>query len=145
MDERELGSLLETFVNRVSHTKGRTVDFMSKASVTVGQAILLNAALTNPGSSPSDLASTMHISLSSASQMIERLAKLGFLDRSEDVKDRRRKAIDVTSKGKVFLEKLRVVRSNELAEGAAGLSVSTRKLLTRAITQALFEFDRMSR
>jgi DNA-binding MarR family transcriptional regulator len=85
----------------------------------------------------------MRISLSSISQMIERLAKLRFLDRSEDAGERRRKTINVTLKAKALLAELKVIRSNEFAEGTAGLSDATRELLTRAVTQALLEFDRM--
>jgi DNA-binding MarR family transcriptional regulator len=144
MPERALGPLLETFVNRVSHTRGRTIAFMSKASITVGQARLLSTARRTPDSSPSDLASAVRISLSSASQMIERLAKQGFLDRREDAGDRRRKTINATPKGKTFLDELRVIRSDEFAEGAAGLSKATRELLAKAIAQALRELESMS-
>ncbi len=83
----------------------------------------------------------MRISLKSVSQMIETLAKLGFLDRSEDAGDRRRKAINVTLKAKAFPDELKAIRSREFAAGAASLSDATRERLAAAIAQALREFD----
>ena len=52
---------------------------MLEASVTAPQVVLMNYAMTVPRSTPSNLAAAMNISLSSISQMIERLVKLGFL------------------------------------------------------------------
>jgi DNA-binding MarR family transcriptional regulator len=141
MAERELGPLLETYVNRVWHTKDRTIDFMSKASVPVSQVILLNAALMKPDSSPSDLASAMRISLSSIRQMIERLAKLRFLDRSEDTGDRRRNTINVSLKAKALLAELKVFARTNLPSQRQDCLTQRAQLLTRAITQALLEFD----
>jgi DNA-binding MarR family transcriptional regulator len=142
----ELGALLEAFVNRVSHPRGRTLSLMSEAQVTLPQVILLNFALTIPDSTPSSLAAIMKISLSSVSQMIERLAKLGFMQRIEDAEDRRRKTIEVTPKAVAFLACLKAVRSEEYAVGTAKLSKATKRLLKEAISRALKELgDRSER
>jgi len=138
-DNDEFGALFEAFVNRVSHSRGRVLNLMAEASVTVPQAILMNFALAAPGSTPSSLASTMAISLPSVSQMIERLARLGFLRRIEDLQDRRRRMIEVTPRAKTFLERLKVVRSAEFAAAAADLSDATRRSLSDALSQALKE------
>ncbi len=135
----DLGALLEAFVNKVSHPRGRVLTFLAKASVTVDQAILLNAALTTPGSTPSSLASTMNVSLPSVSQMIERLAKLALVRRIEDAEDRRRKTIEVTAKGEAFLARLKKVRSAEFAAGTESLSPATRRQLQGALARALKE------
>ena len=138
-DERELGALVEAFVNRISHPRGRVLTFMAKASVTVPQVILLNFALKNPDSAPSSLAATMRVSLPSVSQMIERLVKLGLAQRTEDSEDRRRKMVSVTSKGRILLTRLEAVRAAEYAAGAANLSQVTRWRLSDALSQALQE------
>ena len=138
-DDSELGALIEAFVNRVSHPRGRVLAFMAKASVTVPQVILLNFALKNPDSTPSSLAATMKISLPSASQMIERLVKLRLVRRTEDAEDRRRRTIGVTSKGKSLLTRLEAVRSAEYGAAAANLSPATRRRLSEALAQALRE------
>jgi DNA-binding MarR family transcriptional regulator len=140
-NERELGALVEAFVNRVSHPRGRVLNFMAKASITVPQAILLSFALEIPESTPSSLAASMKISLPSVSQMIERLVKLGLAHRMEDPDDRRRRTINVTSKGRRLLTRLESVRSGEYSAGAAGLSEATRRLLIDALSQALRELS----
>jgi DNA-binding MarR family transcriptional regulator len=105
--------------------------------------MLLNyIALTIPNSTPSTLALTMKISLSSVSQMIERLVGLGLAQRIEDPGDRRRKTIKVTAKARTFMVRLMAVRSAEYAAGTASLSETTRRHLTAALSQALQElFD----
>ncbi|HLW91265.1 MAG TPA: MarR family winged helix-turn-helix transcriptional regulator [Roseiarcus sp.] len=114
---------------------------MSEASVTVPQAILMNYAMTIPRSTPSSLADILGISLSSISQMVDRLVRLGFLNRHEDEMDRRRKTIEVTPKAKAFLDQLRMLRADEFVAGAAALTSETRNLLKTAIARALREFE----
>jgi DNA-binding MarR family transcriptional regulator len=138
-DNDEFGALFEAFVSRVWRPRGRVLNLMAEASITMPQAILLNLALAAPGGTPSSLATTMAISLPSVSQMIERLAKLGFVRRIEDLQDRRRKMIEVTPRAKIFLERLKAVRSAEFAAGAADLSDATRRNLADALSQALKE------
>ena len=135
----DLGALLVAFVNRVSHPRGRAVTFLAKAGITVGQAILLNLAAANPDSTPSSLAAAMRLSLPSASQMLDRLVKLGYLRRREDAADRRRKTISVTRKTHTFLARFRAVRSAEFVAGTAGLTPATRKALIDVLTLALGE------
>jgi DNA-binding MarR family transcriptional regulator len=138
-DKRELGELLEMFVNTVSHPRGRVLEFMSEASVTVPQSILLNFASMIPNCTPSSLAAKLHISLPSASQMIERLVKLELLERMEDASDRRRKVVTATAKGRTFLKRQRALRIVEYAAGTALLTETTRLRLTQALKQALSE------
>ena len=114
---------------------------MAEASVTVPQAILMNYAMTAPHCTPSQLAANMNISLSSISQMIERLVKLGYLRRAEDAGDRRRKTIDVTTKAKTFLGELKALRADKFAVGTAALSIETRAQLGSAVAQALREIE----
>jgi DNA-binding MarR family transcriptional regulator len=136
-----LGGLLEAFMNRVAHPRGRALAFLTRSSVTVDQAILVNHALTRPGSTPTSLAATMNLSLPSISQMIERLAQLGMLRRTEDPADRRRKTIEVTPKARRFLRELQAVRSQEFSAGAAALSPTTQQRLVAALERALTELD----
>lgn len=136
-----LGALLEAFMNRVAHPRGRALAFMTRSSVTVDQAILMNHARTRPGSTPTSLAATMNLSLPSISQMIERLARLGMLRRIEDPADRRRKTIEVTPKARRFLRELQTVRSQEFSAGAGALSSAAQQQLVAALDRALTELD----
>jgi DNA-binding MarR family transcriptional regulator len=137
--ESRLGGLIEAFVNKVSHPRGRVLNLMARASVTVPQVILLNFALTGPDSTPSSLAAKMRMSRPSVSQMVDRLVRLRLAARAEDPTDRRRKAVSVTPKGRRLLARLSAVRSAEFRAGAAGLSASTRARLIDALEAALRE------
>jgi DNA-binding MarR family transcriptional regulator len=138
-DNQRLGGLIEAFVNRVSHPRGRVLNLMARASVTVPQAILLNFALTMPDSTPSSLAAKMRMSRPSVSQMVDRLVRLKLVARAEDPTDRRRKTVSVTAKGRSLLARLSAVRSAEFLAGAAGLSASTRARLIDALEATVQE------
>jgi DNA-binding MarR family transcriptional regulator len=137
--ESRLGGLIEAFVNKVSHPRGRVLNLMARASVTVPQVILLNFALTSPDSTPSSLAAKMRMSRPSVSQMVDRLVRLRLVARAEDATDRRRKTVSVTPKGRSLLARLSAVRSAEFRAGAAGLSASSRARLIDALEAALRE------
>ena len=140
MTERnELGDLLVDFVNRVSHPRGRALTFLVSAGITVDQAILLNCAQQQPGSTPSTLAGMMSLSPSSVSQMLDRLHGLGMVRRTEDPNDRRRKTIAVTPEAAKFLAQFRDVRRDEFLAGTATLTPATRQALASAIKSALDE------
>jgi DNA-binding MarR family transcriptional regulator len=137
--DKRLGGLIEAFVNRVSHPRGRVLNLMARASVTVPQAILLNFALTIPDSTPSSLAARMRMSRPSVSQMVDRLVRLKLVGRAEDPADRRRKTVSVTAKGRSLLARLSAVRSAEFLAGASGLSAPTRVQLIDALEAAVRE------
>lgn len=141
MRRDQLGGLIEAFVNKVSHPRGRVLNLMTRASVTVPQAILLNFALTMPDSTPSSLAARTRMSRPSVSQMVDRLVRLNLVARVEDTTDRRRKTISVTAKGRSLLARLSAVRSAEFLAGAAGLSAATRARLIDALEAALRELE----
>ena len=144
-DGERLGGLIAAFVNRVSHPRGRVLNLMARASVTVPQVILLNFALTALGSTPSSLAAKTRMSLPSVSQMVDRLVRLNLVARAEDPTDRRRKTVSVTPKGRILLARLSALRSSEYRAGAAGLSAATRARLTGALVEALRDLGTRSR
>lgn len=67
---------------------------------TMLQFAALNFVKEEPNSTVSDMARFMQISKSSATQMVERLVKAGFVERMNDKKDRRIIRIDITPQGK---------------------------------------------
>ena len=81
----------------------------------------------------------MKLTLPSVSQMIDRLVRLGYLSRTEQAADRRKKTIAVTSKGKRFLQQLQAERSTEYELGISPLREPTRRELAAALQRALEE------
>src|SRR2546423_8684524 len=74
---------LRRLVDRVSHRSGLALATMSDASVTVPQVLLLNHVTHGRATSASELATVMRVSLPAVSQMIDRLAPPGFVQRRE--------------------------------------------------------------
>ncbi len=135
----ELGALIEAFVNRVSHPRGRALAFLARSRVTVDQAILLSASLRASGSTPTTLAAEMGLSLPSVVQMIERLALVGLVRRGEDPRDGRRRTVEPTAKARSFLSRFRAVRVDEFRSATDALSERTRRELVDALGAALVE------
>lgn len=138
-EQEQLGALLEQFINKISHPRGETLTLMMNASVTTAQVILMYLAQKYPASTHSELAKAMKLSLSSASQMIERLVKTDLLTRKESTDDRRVRTLTVTPKGRAFLKKLQAVRAREYMIGTETLSSTTRERLIQVLSQSLLE------
>jgi len=141
VSDNSLGGLLEALMNRTSHPRGRALSFLAKSKITVDQAILLNHALAQPGSTPTTLAAKMGLSLPSVSQMVERLVSVGLVRRIEDPHDRRKRTIELTAKAKTFLARLRSVRIEEFESATERLAGSVRTKLMAAIAEALLALD----
>ena len=138
-DFDELGGLVQEFVNRVSHTQGKTLAALSDASVTLQQVLLLRRLASSSKSTPSALAEQMHMSLPSVSQMVERLFQLELVSRCESGDDRRKKLLTVTPRGHALLKRIAAARTADYAAGLAALSPTVRLALARVLEDALRE------
>jgi DNA-binding MarR family transcriptional regulator len=112
---------------------------MSEASVTLQQVLLLRALAEGSGSTPSELAAALNMSLPSVSQMIDRLHQLNLVTRAEMEEDRRKKRIAPTRAGQALLRRLYEARSAEYEAGVAPLSGRVRGELRSVLAQALDE------
>ncbi len=69
-----------------------------------------------------DVGEDLQVSSAAASQMLDRLVQLGFIQRSENPEDRRGKCLSLTDKGQTFLQKGIRVRQRWIEDLAASLS-----------------------
>jgi DNA-binding MarR family transcriptional regulator len=139
--DRSLGDLLQDFVSRVAHRSGKTLTIMDDASVTLQQVILLNRLKELGGATMSEVALALGMSLTSVSQMISRLHRLGFVSRMEVLTDRRRRHVDLTVAGGALLHRLNEARSIEFDMGTAPLSATLRAELAQRLSHALRELE----
>ena len=137
----EVGALLLALVDRVSHRGGDTLALMTEAGLTLPQVLFLTRLRQAGESTPSELAERLNMSLPAASQMVDRLFKLGFLTRREDEGDRRRKRLAVTPAAERMLDKLIRARAAEYAKGTARLSPALRRELAAALAKAVRELS----
>jgi DNA-binding MarR family transcriptional regulator len=134
-----LGEAVQEFVNRISHTQGKTLAILTSASVTLQQVLLLRRLESNIASALSPLAEQMHMSLPAISQMVERLFQLDLVSRDESAYDRRKKSVAVTARGRALLKRIAAARSAEYAAGIAPLSPRVKAALERVLKDALEE------
>jgi DNA-binding MarR family transcriptional regulator len=137
----DVGALLLALVDRVSHRGGDTLALMTEAGLTLPQVLFLTRLLQAGESTPSELAERLNMSPPAVSQMVDRLFKLGFLTRSEDAGDRRRKRLTVTPAAERMLDKLVRARAAEYAKGTARLSPALRRELGAALAKAVRELS----
>jgi len=135
----KLGDVMQEFVNRISHRQGATLAVLTEESVTLHQIPLLRRLQRSGVSTPSALATLMHMSAPAMSQMIDRLFALGLLARAEAPADRRRKNLSLTPKGRALLERIRKTRASEYALGVSPLSSQLQAQLLRVLRKALPE------
>jgi DNA-binding MarR family transcriptional regulator len=137
--KNDVGGLLLALVDRVSHRGGETLSLMSEAGLTLPQVLFLTRLRQAGGSTASELAERLNMSLPATSQMVERLFRQGLLTRTEDAGDRRRKRLAVTAAAERLLDRLVRARAAEYARGTARLSPALRRELAAALGKAVRE------
>jgi DNA-binding MarR family transcriptional regulator len=144
-DASSVGDLLLALVDRVSHRGGDTLSLLTETGMTLPQVLFLTrlrqAAGKSGGSTPSELAERLGMSLPAVSQMVDRLFQLGLLTRVEDPEDRRRKRLATTPRADALLERLRRARGEEYNKGTAKLSPAVRRELAAALAKAVRELS----
>ena len=76
-----------------------------KSELTLTQLIALQYIAHTPNITLKDLADKLVIAQSSASELVDRLVKLKYVDRKISQEDRRKIVLSLTSKGQKFIEK----------------------------------------
>jgi DNA-binding MarR family transcriptional regulator len=117
---------------------------MNKEAVTLPQVLLLNRVERFGSASLSDLAEGGRTSSAALSQMIERLAGQGLLDRAEDPADRRRKTIRITPQARALLRKIESARSEDYERGLNALSRELREELAAMLQRVAQEIESAS-
>jgi DNA-binding MarR family transcriptional regulator len=82
-------------------------------------------------------AELVHVSLPAASRLVDDLFRRGFVEREEDVDDRRMKRVRLTERGRDAIRRLNAARLSGLAEFTAGLSAGERAAVAAALKTLL--------
>jgi DNA-binding MarR family transcriptional regulator len=131
--ELRTGALLRRLVDLASHRSGTALALMGQSGITFPQLILLARVKRLGTASLSALAAVSGASLPATSQMIERLANLGMLARTDDPADRRRRALAVTARGSEVLARIGAARAADYAESLDGVPPSLLRSLAAAL------------
>jgi DNA-binding MarR family transcriptional regulator len=82
-------------------------------------------------------AQLVHVSLPAASRMVDDLVRRGFVERHEDVEDRRMKRVRLTDDGRSVIRRLNAARLTGLEQFLQTLTDAERQPLARALSQLL--------
>ncbi len=106
-------------------------------SLTPWQFSVLHQLADQPGMPMSELAQIKHLSKSSATQIIERLVKSGFVERANDTHDRRLIRLKLTPVGEKELETMKMVMFKKMQEVFSVLSQEDIQTLIRIQTKLI--------
>ena len=121
-------AVLELIPHLLRATFKKHKDELSKGSITLPQFLSLDL-LDNYGKlKMKEIARQLYISLPAATGMIDRLYRLGMVERKFSAKDRRVIEIALTSKGKKVLENTRHSRRKAIGDVFSHLTKKERQL-----------------
>jgi DNA-binding MarR family transcriptional regulator len=113
----DLGGLIQRFNTVVNGRSGsRSLMLMHESGLTFPQIIVLYVLLHEGEQSITRIAEITRLSTPATSQMVDRLVENGFVSRSENADDRRRRVVALKTKGKRAIEQLHGVRHAEIEE-----------------------------
>lgn len=117
----------------------QTIKFLHKHNLSYAAVVALMTLRDRGSQSISDLASEIGLSLAATSQLVERLVKDGFVRRTAQEPDRRRKEVALAAKGHTFLERVDSAHSAAAVQVLLRLRPATLRSLTRTFEQSLAE------
>jgi DNA-binding MarR family transcriptional regulator len=88
-----------------------------------------------------EAAEFVHVSLPAASRLVDDLVRRGFVERHEDVEDRRMKRVRLTQDGAAVIRRLNAARLSGLAQFSQSLSDQERERLAGALATLMARED----
>ncbi len=135
----------QIFMQRSMHDFKR---FMDSTGLSFSQVNILMRLMHGEISSVSEIGDMMGISNAAASQTVDRLVVMGFIERTEDPDDRRTKRLALTDRGRSTIEKGVEARvkwienvTDTLTTEQQARIISALTLLTEAARQSMKNFD----
>ncbi|MGW8249873.1 MAG: MarR family winged helix-turn-helix transcriptional regulator, partial [Anaerolineales bacterium] len=121
----------EIFMRRSMHD---FVQFSRDSGLSMTQLSALMRLYHQGACGVSDIGNHLAVSNAAASQMIDRLVGLGYLERSEDPDDRRVRQVTMTAKGRRLIEDGIAARRQWMEALTTALSPDEQELIIEAMT-----------
>jgi DNA-binding MarR family transcriptional regulator len=131
----------EVFMRRSMH------DFMlftKKSGISMSQFSTMMHLFHQDGCGVSEIGGQLGITNAAASQLIDKLVQQGFIQRTEDIRDRRAKQLVLTEKGRKLVMESIEARRYWMEELTCALSPDEQQAITRALiilTQAALSLE----
>jgi len=124
--------------------RGGHLDFFVQRSVTQIQFLVMVAIHAQPRCTMGALARGMHVALPTATGVVGRLVRDGYARRGSAPKDRRQVVVELTAKGRAFIEQFQSVVQRRWEEVLRPLSSSELTTFSQIIGKLLTHFERSS-
>lgn len=121
------GELMRIMPHLIKGMFRKQVDALGKGIITIPQYLSLNIIGESLSIKMKDIASKLEISLPSATGLISRLVRMGFVRRSYDDNDRRIIYIILTPKGKKMLKEVKEQRRKAIEQVFGRLTKKERR------------------
>jgi DNA-binding MarR family transcriptional regulator len=109
--------LLHAFVaEAMSFEADATLRLLKREELTMPLMATLRIVERQGSSSISEISACLECSLGNSSMVVDRLVHNGFVTRVEDTHDRRHKQVQLTEKGRAFVNELRATRVEGMAQ-----------------------------
>jgi DNA-binding MarR family transcriptional regulator len=105
--DRKVSELIDAYESLMRRLAGVHAPVFAEVDLTMSQAKALYAVFAADRPRMSDLAHALGISLSAASEVVDRLVDLGLVDRAADPADRRHVILTTTPRAALVIERFR--------------------------------------
>ena len=127
---KTLRAWMDTFMHRSMRGWGH---FAKSTGLSMPQFSILMQLHHKGSCGMSEIGERFDISAAAASQLVDKLAQAGYLDRAEDPSDRRAKLLTLSPKGQALINQGTEERHRWMDELAAKISAEERDKVTEAL------------
>jgi DNA-binding MarR family transcriptional regulator len=134
-NSKSLTEVLSEWTKVFMHRSGRDFkQFMDDTGLTFTQINLLMRILHGECLGVSDISKQMGFTRAAASQAVERLVQMGFLERREDPQDRRARRLQLTDAGRELIQKGIEARGKWIESITDSLTPEQQDMIISALT-----------
>ncbi len=124
-------SFMDVFMHRSMRGWGH---FAKNTGLSIQQFSLIMQLHHRGGTGISDISERFEITSAAASQMVDKLFQLGYLERIEDPTDRRAKLLSLSTKGKQLIEQSVEERYRWVDQLSENINAKDREKISDALT-----------
>lgn len=132
---KPLSEVVREWAKVFMHRSGRDFKrFMETTGLTFSQVNILMRLMHSGSWGVSDIAAQMGITNAAASQAVDRLVQMGFIERSEDPADRRAKRLKLTAEGQALIQRGIEARTRWIEQMTNSLTPEQERMVIEALT-----------
>lgn len=140
MSNRIINSPIERFT-RILFSKviQRLAVVVSEENLSFSQVAALHIIDREGVVNVNDISTSLNLSMSATSRMIDELVKKDLIERKEDQESRRAKTLSLTTSGKKFMDTLSIERVKIIEESAQALADKVPLKILKIVSRKIFK------